>query len=82
MAGNFNAYRSVVNLGSGVKVFAADFSYFNPTNKWFDRVELHGTNWADPYNTVRFNMGKSNCITSLLIGPTSPPSISFLPGRM
>ena len=78
MAGNFNAYRSVVNLGSGVKVFAADFSYFSPTNKWFDRVELHGTNWADPYNTVRFNMGKSN-LYNFAFNWTDIASFNFLP---
>ena len=76
--GNFNAYRSVVNLGSGVKVFAADFSYFSPTNKWFDRVELHGTNWADPYNTVRFNMGKSN-LYNFAFNWTDIASFNFLP---
>ena len=78
VAGDFNAYRSVVNLGSGVKVFAADFSYFSPTNKWFDKVELHGTNWADPYNTVRFNMGKSN-LYNFAFNWTDIASFNFLP---
>jgi hypothetical protein len=78
VAGNFDAYRSVVNLGSGVKVLAADFSYFSPANKWFDRVELHGTNWADPYNTVRFNMGKSK-LYNFAFNWTDIASFNFLP---
>src|SRR5271170_7719075 len=78
VAGNFDAYRSVVNLGSGVKVFASDFSYFNPTNKFVDKFELHGTNWADPYNTVRINMGKSN-VYNFAFNWTDIASFNFLP---
>jgi hypothetical protein len=78
VAGSYNAYRSVVNLGSGVKVFGADFSYTNPNNKYMDRFELHGTNWADPYNTVRINMGKSN-LYNFSVNYSDIASFNFLP---
>jgi hypothetical protein len=57
VAGNFNAYRSVVNLGEGPKLLGADFTIQNSSRKVFDRMSvlLHG--WGgDPYNTARVDV--------------------------
>ncbi len=59
VAGNFNAYRSVVNLGEGPKLLNADFTIRNSTHKVFDRMNvlLHG--WGgDPYNTARVDVSR------------------------
>lgn len=60
VGGSDAAYRSVVDLGSGLKVFGADFVLLNPTHEAFDRFEFHGTNWFDPYATVRANVSLTN----------------------
>src|SRR5580700_11410121 len=60
VAGSNDSYRSVVNLGSGVKVFGADLVLIDPNHQLFDRLEVHGTNWWDPYNTIRVSMSLKN----------------------
>ena len=55
--GNFNAYRSVVNLGEGPKLFDADFTLRDPARRLFDRADVKATSWGgDPYNTLRVDM--------------------------
>lgn len=59
VAGNFNTYRSVVNLGEGPKLLNADFTIQNSTRKVFDRMNvlLHG--WGgDPYSTARVDVSR------------------------
>jgi hypothetical protein len=59
VAGNFDSYRSVVNLGEGPKLLGADFTIQNSTRKVFDRMSvlLHG--WGgDPYNTARVDVSR------------------------
>jgi hypothetical protein len=57
--GNFNAYRSVVNLGEGPKLLDADFILLNPSKLLFDRADVHATSWGgDPYNTLRVDIQK------------------------
>jgi len=52
--GDFNTYRSVVNLGEGPKLFALDASLEDPSRRLFDRLDLRLNSWGgDPYNTVR-----------------------------
>ncbi len=52
--GDFNTYRSVVNLGEGPKLFALDASLEDPTRRLFDRLDLRMNSWGgDPYNTAR-----------------------------
>src|ERR1700689_1347810 len=60
VAGSNDAYRSVVDLGSGLKVFGADLVLIDPGHQLFDRLEVHGTNWWDPYNTIRASMSLKN----------------------
>src|SRR5277367_2457752 len=57
--GNFNTYRSVVNLGEGPKLLDADFTLLNPSKLLFDRADVHATSWGgDPYNTLRVDIQK------------------------
>ncbi len=57
--GNFDAYRSVVNLGQGPKLLDADFTLLNPSKILFDRADVHATSWGgDPYNTLRVDVQK------------------------
>jgi hypothetical protein len=78
VAGSNDAYRSVVNLGSGVKVFGADLVWIDPTHQLFDRLEVHGTNWWDPYNTIRASMSLKN-VYALTVDYRDINYFNFLP---
>lgn len=57
VGGNFDAYRSVVDLGSGPKLLDADFSLTG--TKFFDRMDVQAQNWGDdPYSTARLSARK------------------------
>ncbi len=57
--GNFDVYRSVVNLGEGPRLFNAQAHYENPGGKYADRVDVTAYSWGgDPYNTVYLNADK------------------------
>ena len=57
--GNFNSYRSVVNLGEGPKLFGWDLSFQDPKRRWFDRIDTQGNAWGgEPYSTARLNARK------------------------
>jgi hypothetical protein len=59
VSGNFNAYRSVVDLGEGPKVFGFDLNLISPDRKYYDKVSLFGLGWGgEPYSTVRLNATK------------------------
>lgn len=59
--GSFNTYRSVVNLGEGVKLFGADATILNPKRRLFDRLDLHLTSLGDdPYETAKLDLSKRN----------------------
>ena len=59
VAGSFDTYRSVVNLGSGPKLFGANVEFIDPTKKWFDKLSLSGVGWGgDPYATARIDVSK------------------------
>ena len=58
-AGSFNTYRSIVNLGSGVKLLGTEFSIVDPKKKFFDRIDTRAYNWGDdPYTTIHVNARK------------------------
>src|ERR1700733_6016040 len=78
VAGSNDAYRSVVNLGSGVKVFGADLVLIDPNHQLFDRLEVHGTNWWDPYNTIRASMSLKN-VYALTVDYRDINYFNFLP---
>jgi len=59
VAGDFNTYRSVVNLGRGPKLFGANFTIQPDKNKWVDRIDVSANSWGgDPYNTARVDARK------------------------
>lgn len=59
-AGSSDAYRSVVNLGEGPKLFHLDFNAPRPKGKLFDHLSLRADSWGgEPYNTTNFEMGRA-----------------------
>ncbi len=53
--GNYDAYRSVVNLGEGPKVFGVDLSLSGPY-KLFDKLTVRGNSWGgEPYSTAHLD---------------------------
>lgn len=55
--GDFNTYRSVVNLGSGPKLFGLDFTLRDPSHHLFDQAEVRGNSWGgEPYNTTQVDV--------------------------
>lgn len=60
-AGDFNTYRSIVNLGEGVRLNNLDFNFEKPGYRLFDTLRLQAHNWGgDPYNTARFDLSKES----------------------
>lgn len=58
--GNFDAYRSIVNLGEGPKLFNADLR-MPSKSKLFDEATLLMRNWGgEPYSTLRAEIRKAN----------------------
>lgn len=56
VGGDFNTYRSVVNLGEGPKLFGLDAVLEDPSRRLFDRIDVRASNWGgDPYNTARID---------------------------
>lgn len=59
VGGNFNAYRSIVNLGEGVRLTEIDLKVTDPTGKLFDNMFISGGSWGgDPYNTAKVTAEK------------------------
>jgi len=60
VGGNFNAYRSVVDLGEGVRVLNLDTRLADPSGKLWDRFTLRGGGWGgDPYNTAHLGVERN-----------------------
>lgn len=58
--GDLNTYRSVVNLGEGLRLLGLDLSLQEPSRRLFDRLDLRMNNWGgDPYNTARLYARKA-----------------------
>lgn len=59
VGGDFNTYRSVVNLGDGPKLFNLDAVIVPPAWKFADRIQVNANNWGgDPYNFARVSARK------------------------
>jgi hypothetical protein len=59
VGGNFETYRSVVNLGEGPKLSGWDFTITDPKKRYFDRIDTQGLGWGgDPWTTARFDARK------------------------
>jgi hypothetical protein len=60
VAGDENTYRSVVNLGSGPKLFGVDLTIVPPKHRFADRIDVQAHSWGgDPYNTARIDARKT-----------------------
>ncbi len=58
-AGNFQSYRSVVNLGEGPKLTGLDFTILDPKKRLFDRLDARAYGWGgDPYSTAHVDARK------------------------
>lgn len=58
--GNFQQYRSVVNLGEGPKLFGVDLTIQDPKKRLFDRIDTRAYGWGgDPYSTAHVDVRKS-----------------------
>src|SRR5579884_627031 len=59
ISGNFDVYRSTVDLGEGPKLLGLDLTLRPNSPTIFDRLDLHMSSWGDPYNTARLDAQKS-----------------------
>jgi hypothetical protein len=60
IGGDFNTYRSIVNLGKGIRLMNMDLRYEPTAGKLVDGMMLQSYNWGgDPYNSARLDMKKS-----------------------
>ncbi|HEY1205506.1 MAG: hypothetical protein ABSH46_05700 [Bryobacteraceae bacterium] len=59
VAGDYDTYRSVVNLRSGPRLFGGNFTIQPAKNRWVDRIDVSVNSWGgDPYNTARVDARK------------------------
>ena len=59
VGGSLDAYRSVVDLGSGPKLLRTEFSLEQAKGKLFDRIDARAYNWGDdPYSTLNLAVRK------------------------
>jgi hypothetical protein len=55
--GNQAAYRSVVNLGQGIKLFGLDLTMRDPSRRLFDKLTVRADSWGgEPYSTMRLDV--------------------------
>jgi hypothetical protein len=60
VGGSFDAYRSIVNLGSGPKLIGADFTILDPKHRLFDEIRVRASGWGDdPYELFHLDAKKS-----------------------
>src|SRR5215471_18618865 len=58
VAGSFDAYRSIVNLGSGPKLMGTDFTVSKA--RAFDRLDVRTSGWGgEPYSTFNVSASKA-----------------------
>jgi hypothetical protein len=57
--GDFNTYRSLVNLSQGMRLLGTDVSWEPTGFRLLDTLRVQGYNWGgDPYNTARVDLLK------------------------
>ncbi len=60
-SGNYNAYRSVVNLGEGPRLLGLDLQLTDPNHRLFDSANIMATGWGgDPAEVLHVNARKGN----------------------
>jgi hypothetical protein len=54
LQGSRDAYRSVVNLGEGPKLFGVDLTLRQSSRRFFDKITVRADSWGgEPYTTLR-----------------------------
>ena len=60
IGGSADTYRSIVDLGSGPKLAATEFTLLDPKRHLFDRVDVQAYNWGDdPSSSFRLDARKA-----------------------
>jgi hypothetical protein len=60
VGGSMDAYRSIVNLGSGPKLLGADFTIIDPKHRLFDQIHVRADTWGgEPYETFHLDAKKT-----------------------
>jgi hypothetical protein len=60
VAGSFDTYRSIVNLGSGPKLLGTEFTVTDPKKRAFDQIHVRAYSWGDdPYSTFHLDGRKA-----------------------
>jgi len=80
VGGDWNTYRSIVNLESGPRVVNVDLKYEPPAhdNNVADSFLLQAHSWGDPYNSMRLDMQR-NRIYRLTADYSNISYFNFLP---
>jgi len=59
VGGSLDTYRSVVDMGSGVRLLGLDVTIESAARKWFDRIDVRGSGWGgDPYDTAHVDVAR------------------------
>ena len=59
VGGSFDAYRSIVDLGSGPKLLGTEFTLTDPKHRAFDQIHVRAYDWGDePYSTFHLDAKK------------------------
>jgi hypothetical protein len=59
VGGSVQTYRSVVDLGSGVKLTGLDFTITDRQHRFFDTIGVRASDWGDdPYSTLHVEANK------------------------
>ena len=60
VGGSFPEYRSVVDLGDGLKLLDINFTIQDPSKRYFDRIDAWGSGWGDdPYEVAHIDARKA-----------------------
>ncbi len=79
VGGDLNTYRSVVNLGSGPKLFGLDWTLKDPSHRLFDSAQFRASSWGgDPYNTAQVEVRRERAYR-LLVDYRKIAYFNFLP---
>lgn len=58
--GDYNTYRSVINLRGGLRLFGGEVRVKDPKRRLFDRLDVRAANWGgDPYNSLHIGARKT-----------------------
>jgi len=59
VGGSYSTYRSVVDLGSGLKLNDTDFTILDPKHRLFDRIRVRADHWGDdPWSSLHIFVEK------------------------